>query len=234
MFGSTYETRYGDYKDFDYIKTGTILDIVQDVSIKHSNSCGYGMHHMRDIGLAWLMQGIKLKIVKKPNVFDNIVAYTGVRKINGVSSERGCILEQNGEIIAKTIACWFLIDIEKGVLSRIPDEMANAYDIHDFKDDFFVYKKLRVNSVGEEKYTVRISNHEIDTNGHLNNEKAFEILADTLPYDYDYDTVELLYKKESYLGDEMKICVDKTEKGYCVELVNSNMEVCVAGVFTKE
>lgn len=43
MFKYTYETRYSDYKDYDTVKPGVILDMIQDVSIKDSASKGYGL-----------------------------------------------------------------------------------------------------------------------------------------------------------------------------------------------
>ena len=64
MFKTTYETRYGDYKDFDTIKVSSILDMIQDVSTKNSDACGYGMNKLREMNVAWLLKGITIKIDK--------------------------------------------------------------------------------------------------------------------------------------------------------------------------
>jgi len=108
MFTHTYETRYGDYKDFDTIKTGAVLDFVQDISIKDSERSGFGIHALNEMNLAWLMQGINVEFKKPVKTLLPIEVSTAVKTLKGVTSERGCIIRQNGEIVAKTVANCFI------------------------------------------------------------------------------------------------------------------------------
>lgn len=213
-----YNTRYGDYKDFEEIKTGALLDIIQDISILDSKSRGYGIHAMHDMGMAWLMQGITLKIENKVSTHHHIDAFTGVAKIGGCTSMRGCILRQNGNVVAKSIALWFLMDIENGRLARIPKEMLEAYDNFDFNDDFFDFKKPKAPEFSGGGESVVVSNRDIDTNCHLNNEKAVEIILDAIPFDYEYNRIDILYKKETHLGDVLCRRVINDDGVYWVEL----------------
>lgn len=229
MFEFTYETRYGDYKDFDYIKTSTLLDIIQDISIRDSDNRGYGIHAMRDMGLAWLMQGINVRFIKPVRTIKPITAGTSVAKIRGVTSERGCILRQDGEVVAKSVALWFLLDTEKGRPTRIPKDMINAYDVCDFADDFFVYEKPPITECTEPIYSVRVGGRDIDTNGHLNNVKAAELLLEAVPSDFEYNSLSILYKKETYLNEILNVFSTNTENGYNVVLKNDKDEVCVVG-----
>ena len=64
MFSHTYEIRYSDYKTHTEVKPASLLDFVQDVSIKASDDCGYGIHKLKEMNLAWLLQGIKLHFNK--------------------------------------------------------------------------------------------------------------------------------------------------------------------------
>ncbi len=229
-----YETRYGDFKDFENIKTATLLDIVQDISIKASEEAGYGIYTLHDKGSAWLMSGITLKILKTVDTRTPIIAKTGVQKMGGVTSNRGCILSQNGEVCAKSIANWFLMDIVEGRLERIPKEMLDAYPTHDFNDTFFNYKKPHFpefQGVGEK---VAVSNRDIDTNCHLNNVKAVEIMLDALPFDFKYNTLDILYKRESYLGDTLTREVIEADGGYFVALLGEDNEVNVVAYIRNE
>lgn len=231
MFKTTYETRYGDYKDFDTIKVSSILDMIQDVSTKNSDACGYGMNKLREMNVAWLLKGITIKIDKPVKTGLPVDVKTAIKPFKGATSQRGCIVEQNGEVVAKTIAEWFIFDTIKKRPCRIPEEIAQAYEIHNFEDDFFNYIKPDLRNVETSEYTIRICNKEIDTNMHLNNTKSAELLMDALPFDYNFTTATILYKKPAYLGDELEVCVEKTTNGYYVHLQTRDKEVCVVGQF---
>ncbi len=233
MFKYNYETRYGDYKDFETVKPAALMDIVQDVAIKHSDECGYGLNKMRDLGLAWLIQGVKLHLEKPIKSLCEIEAYTAVKSMQAATSVRGCIIKQNGEIVGKTVANWFLFDCNRLRPCRIPQEICSAFEIHDFEDDFFEYTKPETYEE-EALYTLRISNKEIDTNKHLNNQKSAELLMDALPFEFFFTDMTLLYKKPAYLGDELELCLKEIENGYYVHLQTKEKEICVAGTFEKK
>ena len=232
MFKLDYETRYGDFKTPDTIKPSTILDIVQDIATRHSEECGYGMHRLKEMGTAWLMQGIKLHFDAPVKTMTLITANTAVKNMKGVISERGTILEQNGVAVAKTVAAWFMFDTNKMRPCRIPAEIAESYGTHDFCDDFFNYSKPELMDIPK-AYTITVRNKEIDTNNHLNNQKSAELLMDALPFNFCFTDMNVFYKKAAYLGDDLEVCVTEIENGYYVHLQTKDKEICVAGTFTK-
>ena len=232
MFKFTYETRYGDYKDFDTIKPGAILDIVQDISTKNSSVCGYGIYELRDMGLAWLLKGTNVHFEKKVKTLTPICTHTAVKPLKGATSERGCILMQDGEIVAKSIADWFLFDVQKLRPVRVPKEMIESYQTSDFDgDEFFNYRKPVVFEDADVCYEIRIANKDIDTNKHLNNQKGAELLMDALPNDFEFNDIKLLYKKPAFLGDILEVCMKEINSGYYVHMQTKEKEICVVGTF---
>lgn len=230
MFEYTYETRYGDYKDFETIKTSSILDMVQDISTKNSEKRGYGIDKLREMNIAWLLKGIKIQMNSPAKPHLPITLKTAVKPPKGASSLRCCIIEQEGKAIGRTVAEWFIFDNIKKRPTRIPEEILNSYEVCDFEDEFFNYIKPKTKDV-EAAYTIRVSNKEIDTNMHLNNTKSAELLMDALPFEYRFNTATILYKRPAFLGDELEVCVEETENGYYVHLQTKDKDVCVAGVF---
>lgn len=233
MYNYTYDTRYCDFKDFDTIKPGTIFDAIQEVAIRHSAECGFGVDVLREMNRAWLLQGIDVRFEKTVRTHIPIEAYTAVKSMKGVVSERGCILRQNGEVVAKSISNWCLLDTEKMRLTRIPKEMAVSYESYDFGDDFFTYERPEIMEDAAEKYTIRVSNKELDTNKHLNNQKGAELLMDALPFEFELKNVRIFYPNPAYLGEKLSVCVKEIENGYYVHLKNEANAVCVAGTFEK-
>lgn len=232
MFKYEYETRYGDFKDYYTIKPAAILDIVQDVAIKHSDNRGFGLFAMKELNLAWLLQGIKVDFVKPVQTRKPIVVNTGVKNMRGVVSERCCIIEQDEETVAKTVASWFIFDGNRNTVSKIPPEISASYELDPFEDEFFHYTKPELRE-GEKLYSITVSNKEIDTNRHLNNQKSAELLMDALPFEFAFAHMNVLYKKAAYLGDELEVCRAETENGYYVHLQTPQGDICVAGTFEK-
>ncbi len=233
MFAYSYEARYGDYESFDTVKPEVILDIIQDISIKNSAACGYGLEKLNEINRAWMLMGTSVHFEKPVSTKHIIEVSTAVKRFRGVTSERGCIISQDGQIVAKTISNWFLVDTEKMKPCRVPEEMISAYKCHDFKDDFFEYKKPRLCDFEKADYTVKISRGDIDTNNHLNNQKGAGILINALPCDFKFSDIKLLYKKASYYGDIRQICIKETEGGYLVQMQTEEKELCIAGEFLR-
>ncbi|MBR3785599.1 MAG: hypothetical protein IKJ77_04265 [Firmicutes bacterium] len=230
LFEHTYETRYGDYKTPETIKPAVILDMIQDIATKHSDKCGYGIFVMEDLKQAWLLQGIKAHFEKPIKAHSPVTIKTAVKSMRGTTSPRCSYIEQDGEVVAMTIANWFLMDVEKQKPCRIPKEMGEAYDFHDFDEEFFTYKKAPVMEAPA-LYEVRIGNKEIDTNMHLNNQKSAELLMDALPFDYFFIDMNVFYKQSAYLGDVLELCMTEIENGYYVHLQTKDGDVCVAGTF---
>ncbi len=230
MFSHTYELRYSDFKNFDIVKPATIIDIAQDIAIKHSDSCNYGLKVLHDMNMAWLLQGIKLHFNRQLDIRKPITTYTGVKNMRGTTSERGTLFEQDGEIAATTVANWFMFDSERLRPIRIPADIAEAYGIHDFNDDFFTFRKPDLRDAAP-LFDVHISNKEIDTNNHLNNQKSAEILMDALPIDFIFTDMTVFYKRSALLGEILTLCRCNIENGYYVHLTNSSGDICVAGTF---
>ncbi len=231
MFSFKYETRYGDYKDYDNIKPSSILDMVQDISTRASADCGYDINKMRELGLAWLLQGVKIRFEKRIRPYFPIEIFTAVKPSNGVTSERGCIIKQNGEIVGKTVSNWFIFNVERQRPTRIPKEMRDSYEVYDFNDDFFSCERFKTFDNEDIIYSIKVSNKEIDTNMHLNNQKSAELLMDALPFDFYFNEINVFYKKPAYLDDELDVCVKKVDNGFYVHLQTKQREVCVAGTF---
>ncbi len=233
MYEFEHKLRYSDYKDFDTVKVSTALELIQEAAIQDSDQFGYSIDKLREMGLAWLLQGYSVHFENPISTQYPITTFTAVKNMKAATSERGAILYQNGEKVAKSIANWFIFDTNKMRPARIPEEMISCYGFYDFKDDFFTFKKPEILKIEEPSYTIRISNKDIDTNRHLNNEKGAELLMDALPFDFFFTDMSIIYKNQAHLGDVLGVCIKELENGYYVHLETENKDVCVAATFLK-
>jgi len=232
MFKYVYDIQYCDYKDFENVKVSTILNAIQEVAIRNSEYSGFGIAKLREMDRAWLLQGINVHFEKSIKTSSPIEVYTAVKSLHGVLSERGSVIKQDGEVVAKSIANWCLLDTKRMRLAKVPEEMTNAYEQCEFDgDSFFTYERPEIIEDVPSQYKVRVSNKELDTNKHLNNQKGAELLMDALPFDFEIKEISLIYPNPAYLGEELDVCVKEIENGYYVHLKNQENKVCVAGTF---
>jgi len=233
MYEFEHKLRYSDYKDFDTVKVSTALELIQEGAIQDSDQFGFSIEKLREMNLAWLLLGYNVHFEKPISTKYPITTFTAVKTMKAATSVRGAILYQNGEIIGKSIANWFMFDTVKMRPGRIPEGMLNCYGFYDFNDDFFEYKKPEILEIENPAYTIRVSNKDIDTNRHLNNEKGAELLMDALPFDFFFTDMSIIYKNQAHLGDILGVCVKKLDNGYYIHLETENKDVCVAATFLK-
>ncbi len=234
MYKYEYDIRYSDFKDFDTVKISTVLNAIQEVAIRNSEYAGFGVGKLREMDRAWLLQGMNVCFEKSVKTSSSLDVYTAVKSLRGVLSERGSIIKQDGEVVAKSIANWCLLDTKKMRLAKVPQEMTESYEYSDFDgDSFFTYERPEIIEDAPVVYKIRVSNKELDTNKHLNNQRGAELLMDALPFDFEIKKMSLIYPQSAYLGEELDVCVKELENGYYVHLKNQENKVCVAGTFEK-
>lgn len=232
MYSMDYEIHYNDYKDYERVKPIAAMELIQEIAVRDSDAMGFGVDVLRKKGLAWLLKGFNVHFEHQLSTHAPLSGFTGVQKNKASTSERGSIIRQNGEIAVKSIAEWFMFDANAGRPCRILPEMLEAYELYDFQDDFFKFKKPRSVSDASLKYEITVSNKDIDTNRHINNLKSAEILMDTLPFDFFFHDMSIIYKKQAYLGDVLGVCSAEFDGGYYASLVDKDGKVCVEANFS--
>lgn len=227
MYSKDYFIRYGDLDFNGEVKISAILDILQDVSICHSDEMGYTRERLASMSVAWLLSGWKIKILSTLNGKNVITAKTAITTTNKFQATRKYELLQNGECKIIASAEWFMVDTSKMSLTKIPEEISSYYNKIAEEPNKLEITRLRPSKDLKEVEKIKISNRDTDTNKHLNNVKSAEILFDYIPENAKINEIQLTYKKQLHKGDVAKICISSTTDSFVAELKNQNDESCV-------
>lgn len=227
MYSKNYFLRYGDIDFNNKIKLSAILEVLQDVSICHSDEMGYTREKLTKMSVGWLLSGWKIKILSHIDGKNTITAKTAITAVNKFQATRKYEILQDD--VCKVIASaeWFTVDTEKMTLAKIPEEIKNYYEEISEEQNGLEVTRLRPYSGLNEVEQIKIANRDTDTNKHLNNVKSAEILFDYIPEDAIINEFQLTYKKQLYKGDIAKICINHTTDCFTAELKNENDEPCV-------
>lgn len=232
MFSKEYSFRYGDLDNKFNIKISTVLDILQDISILHSDYAGFSLERLYSMNIAWLLKGWRIRFLSKLDNNSTTVK-TGIMRTNKFESVRKYEIWQNG--ICKVIATaeWFTVNIQKMSLAKTPPELHAAFENISEQDNNLPFVKLRSEADMTLGTQMTVQPRDIDSNNHLNNVKSVEILLDYVPETMEFDEIQITYKKELHKEDVIKIYTKPTENGFLAELQNKNNETCVILKTTK-
>lgn len=202
-----------NYYDVDYnlkCKLPSIVNFFCDIGNRQSESIGDTITHLTEKNMAWVFYKYDITILEYPKYRDVVTIETFPLAFNKFYAHRGYnIKNQEGKILAKGIALFFLIDIKRRRPMRIPKEEIELYDSQEINgknidmDDIKKFEKLDCSKI----FNIRYS--DIDSNGHVNNSKYMEWAIESVPIDvvkdYELRRIKVQFEKETTYGHKVSV-----------------------------
>lgn len=210
----TYKYRLGftDVNSECKMSNKAALKMLENAAGTHSESVGYGLNNREDKGVTWVILSWKVKILKRPKYNSQLTVNTWARDPNKICIYRDYeILDEAGEVCVLATSKCALIDLKTEKLSPITPELVKAYKI----EKTSVFEDCTLNKLPEPKTIVskmkyKILRSDIDMNKHVHNLYYLDFAYETLPEDIyqagELNNMEIMYKKQIKLGDNV-ICL---------------------------
>ena len=184
---------------------------VQDSSLLHTYATPQSLKYYDDKNWAWVLTHWHVKISAYPKSGERINIYTWPVRYKGYFGERGFEVQSSGgDSLLVANSNWILLERDTLSPIRANNEIISQYgEMYPFllERDFAMPIYDGMELIGSHEYTV--SRRDIDTNSHVNNVKYIEWIYDYLPGDLYSDfyatDLKVAYKKETLLGDKVKI-----------------------------
>lgn len=217
------------------IKNRAILEVLENVACYHSDLVGYGVNNIKKTKVTWILLDWKLKVINRPTYGQVLTVNTWGKGMNKFFTYRDYeIYDNNNNLCAIATSKWALIDTEKGKMSRLTENIINAYKPE--KKTVFEEKSLDKVKIPEEfsntiKYEV--IRKDIDINKHMHNlyylDLAYEALPDEIYNKRPFDYVRITYKKEIKLGERVN-CKYVEQDGKYVIVIKSEDETVIHAI----
>ena len=206
----------------------TILSYLEDVGGKHSNIAGYGVLNIPETHLTWLLLEWKLKVIRRPNYAEKIIAKTWSKDAVRCYAYRDFeIYDEQGNIIALAASKWVLVDTEKGKIIRVEQDLLSKYKPELEKNAFNDgedFEKIKEPEEYQSETMYQVRRADIDVNNHMHNLNYLDLANEALPEEIyrgaHLDNVRITYKKEIKLGETVK-CKYAFENGKHIVVVKS-------------
>ena len=146
-----------------------VLDMFQDIAGIHADTVGIGALEMEEMGLFWVLSRIKVKIISKPFIYDDLDIKTWIQPAERATCERDFSMSKDGDVKAYARSIWAALRRDNGR----PAHMADFYPDADFcmapPDDEPFARRSKHFEDAEPLGEYRVRSIDIDRGGHMNN-----------------------------------------------------------------
>ncbi|MBQ3391926.1 MAG: acyl-[Lachnospiraceae bacterium] len=183
----------------------SLIDYYQDCSTFQSEDLGIGLKFLREQGFAWLINYWQIDILRYPALGECVRTGTSPYQLRGFMGLRNFIMETaQGETLALANSVWSLINMDKMQPARIPQFVAERYELFPKFDMEYLPRKIAVPQEGGEPCTpVQVQQYHLDTNHHVNNGQYLRMASALLPEGAKPRRIRIAYQRQAVLGDEI-------------------------------
>ena len=215
-----------------------ILRIFQEIGCIHFSKFGYGLNDVKKKGLFWLLLNWKLEVFKRPCWNTNLKCITWSTHHTHIYFYRDYKLcDSSGNTVAIATSKWILFDFNKKSVFKITEDFTKKYckDINENVFDTKMVEKLKEpeNSKLISEYTVL--KRDLDLNHHVNNLNYLDFAYEALPKEsiVDFNHVEIMYKHESRLGDNLQLfySIENNYNIITIKTKNTNKLNCIIKLY---
>ena len=197
-----------DIDENTYITNKAILAFFEDMGGYHSNLAGYGLKQIEKTRISWILLHWKIKVLKRVKYGDPIRIKTWSRGMKLACCFREFeMYDSKGELCAVGTSKWTLFHLDKGLM-RLNNDILDKFSPEEKIALDFNFKKIPEPDTHLSVYNYTVLRSDIDINHHMHNLRYLDLAYEALPKDiYEnnlFDNVEIMFKKECYLGDKIK------------------------------
>ena len=228
MFEFESEVRYSETDSRQKLNAQGIINYFQDCTTLQSAELGAGLNDLRKKDLAWVLSAWQIDIFNAPSVGDKITVGTYPYEYKNIFGKRNFIMkDKEGNVLAVTDSLWILLNYTTGKPVRVGEDVAGVYTLEEQYPMEIVKGRITLPDNAQKGTPIRVMNHHLDVNLHVNNGRYVEMLLDNVEV-RDYSRLRVEYRKMAHLDDILTPVIAHEEGKEVLFLMDESDEVCCA------
>lgn len=219
---------FRDISHLNELTNTAMLAYLENMGGIHSDLVGNGLNSKNTC--TWVLLSWKVKILKRPKFGDTIKIVTWSREMEKFYAYRDYkVYNEEGELICIATSKWVYIDIEKGKIIKVSEEVQELYQsekIYAFSEEEIKFNKLIEPKQSLSSIEFKITRSMIDTNKHLHNIYYSDIAKEALPEEVysqkEFNDFEIMYKKEVKYGETVKAFYSFENEKHIITIKNND------------
>ncbi len=198
--------RYSEADDKGRLTLPDLVDYLQDVATFHSEDTGFKNKILREKRMGWFILTWEIRLNEMPSMGENIYIDTWSAGYKSLMAFRDMqVSSTDGKVYADAHSIWTLMDLNRMVPIRVPQEMKDAYGEEAPLSGEWGPRKVPTPEDLSKVYDFRVSPMHLDTNHHMNNKYYVEAAAKCLPEDFKIGRIRVEYRKQAVLNDVVTV-----------------------------
>ena len=197
------------------ITNKAIIKILENAGGMHSESLNLGLNSIEITGFSCILLGWKVKVIVRPRYNEELTVNTWGRESNRAFTYRDYELyDESGNLCIIATSKWAIVDIKNGHLAEITPELIEPYKCEEkkvFNSDYSF--KLKEPETIDREIRYKVQRRDIDINKHVHNlyylDFAYEALPEEIYENCEFNNIEIMYKRQTKLNDEIKCLYTK-------------------------
>ncbi len=204
MYSFNSRIRYSEVDKDQCLTLGGIINYFQDCSTFQSEDIGLGIEYLTSVNRVWVVSSWQVVVNRYPKLGEAITIGTWAYDFQGFIGYRNFVMkDEHDEMIACANSVWAYLDTETGKFARAGDREIQGYVQEPKLDMEYADRKIRLSGEGIELKKIKVQEHHLDTNMHVNNEQYIKLALRLLPKHREIKHMRAEYKKSAVLGDSM-------------------------------
>lgn len=204
----TYNTRVGfSQVDTDrWLKIEALTALFQDVTCFQGEEIGVGFDYLEPMGQAWILNSWQIDVKRFPKFNEKITIGTFPTGFKSFIGTRNFIVkDENDETIVMANSVWTFMDMVKMRPAKVTEEFIQKYTLEEPLPMEYADRKIVLPESEEwivtEKEPIKVREHYLDSNMHVNNGQYVQIAAGFLPKGVKHNQMRVEYRNQARLGD---------------------------------
>lgn len=183
-----------------------LTDMILNAAGKQADMNGFGLMHLHEKNLSWVISRFALELDTIPTVGDNLSIMTWVKDVNSIFTTRNFKLSNGSDnVIGHAALSWAILDLDtrQSVALTAVGELSNYI----VDEEIPLESPSRVPDIeGQEAIGFEVKYSDIDLNVHTNVLKYLQCICDVFPLDFYSKRIlkgiEINFLRELNFGDK--------------------------------
>ena len=195
-----------DAHDVDFNRvanTPSIMKYIQSAAQCQLTEGGMSYDNLKSNNRAFILSRVKLEILKPLRAYAPLTAVTYPCESRGYSFLRCYQLESDGEVVARAISVWALIDTESRALVKVNDFNLGLPTL---PQNGLVLGAMKLPSNMTDIGGYGVHYGDVDQNRHMNNTKYPDMYSSFLPLNGKMiRSITISYSNEAQIGEKLRV-----------------------------
>lgn len=201
-----------------------LINYFQDCSTFQLEDIELGTDYFMQQDLAFYILSWQIEINRLPRLGEEIKVGTLIYDCRGMFGYRNYVLfGVNDEVLAYANVCGCFLSVKTGSFVKLTIDEIEKYPIEPKWEMTYLPRKIKAPKAEKYMDAIRVSQFQIDTNGHMNNSQYVAIASEYLPAQIQVKQVRVEYKKAAKLGDCLVPTIARQEDIYYVTLCDQEL-----------